>query len=90
MAEECVKVIRLSPVAWQHISLVGKYEFTTNIEIPNLSTLMPQLISSLDQVVAVNQVKEIKEKTTKANHKKTSKAKTLGSKGLQSCAINTI
>jgi len=27
MQDECKKITKLSPVAWQHISLVGKYEF---------------------------------------------------------------
>ncbi|WP_425361609.1 Tn3 family transposase [Candidatus Tisiphia endosymbiont of Ceraclea dissimilis] len=53
MTEECKKVIRLSPVAWQHISLVGKYEFTTNVELPKLDTIMAQLISNLNQVVVI-------------------------------------
>jgi hypothetical protein len=27
MEDEWLKIIRLSPVAWQHINLIGKYEF---------------------------------------------------------------
>lgn len=59
MLEECEKVIRLSPVAWQHISLVGKYEFTSNTELPNLETVMEQLISNLNQVVIITKKQRI-------------------------------
>ena len=30
MMKECEEIIRLSPVAWQHINLIGKYEFDNN------------------------------------------------------------
>ena len=58
LTQECKKVIRLSPVAWQHISLVGKYEFTTNVELPKLETVMAQLISNLNQVVVIIDTKK--------------------------------
>jgi len=58
MLDECEKIIRLSPVAWQHISLVGKYEFTTSVELPKLDTVMAQLISNLDQAVVVVNTKK--------------------------------
>jgi hypothetical protein len=43
MTEQCKQIIRLSPVAWQHISLVGKYEFMSNIALPNIESMIEQL-----------------------------------------------
>ena len=34
MKEECEKIIRFSPVAWQHINLIGMYEFDKGDETP--------------------------------------------------------
>lgn len=34
------EVIRLSPVGWQHINLIGIYEFYSNKECLNLHGLM--------------------------------------------------
>lgn len=62
MIEECKKIIRLSPVAWQHISLVGKYEFNSNVELPDIKIVMDKLINNLNQVVVV-----IKNKRTPIN-----------------------
>ena len=58
MLDECKKIIRLSPVAWQHISLVDKYEFTTSVELSKLDTVMAQLISNLDQAVVLVNTKK--------------------------------
>jgi TnpA family transposase len=51
--KECRTITRLSPVAWQHISLVGKYEFMSNVELPNITDVMDQLISNLDKVAII-------------------------------------
>ena len=48
--EECKKLIRLSPVAWQHINLIGKYEFLSNIEMPNMENMVAQLIMELNTI----------------------------------------
>ena len=53
MTEECNKIIRLSPVAWQHINSVGKYDFMTNVNIPELDDIKEHMISNLDKVVVV-------------------------------------
>lgn len=47
MLEECEKVIRLSPVAWLHISLIGKYEFKGNIILLDLQGVIAHLVSNL-------------------------------------------
>lgn len=53
MLDRCKQIIRLSPVAWQHISLVGKYEFMSNIALPNMESLIEQLVGNLDHMVVV-------------------------------------
>jgi TnpA family transposase len=50
---ESRKIIRLSPIAWQHINLVGKYEFTKNVELSDIDNVMQLMIKNLDQVVLV-------------------------------------
>jgi TnpA family transposase len=45
MEEEWGKIVRLSPVAWQHINLIGKYEFNNNKEILNLQEVIDKLVS---------------------------------------------
>jgi hypothetical protein len=46
MEEECLKIIRLSPVAWQHINLIGIYEFYNDKESHNLHELIEKLVSN--------------------------------------------
>ena len=46
MEEECLKIIRLSPVAWQHINLIGIYEFYNNNECLNLHDVIAKLVSN--------------------------------------------
>ena len=41
-----LKIIRLSLVAWQHINLIGIYEFYKNKEYTNLQEVIQNLISS--------------------------------------------
>jgi len=62
MQDECKKVARLSPVAWQHISLIGKYEFNTNVALPNLDSIVKQLIGNLSQLVILVDTKKTKAK----------------------------
>jgi hypothetical protein len=40
------KIIRLSPVAWQHINLIGKYEFYSDKECLNLQKVIQNLIAN--------------------------------------------
>lgn len=47
MLEECKKVIRLSPVAWIHINLIGKYEFTNNVVLLDLQGVIAQSVYNL-------------------------------------------
>ena len=49
--DECKKIIRLSPVAWRHISLIGKYEFLSNEKVLDIDNNVEQLINHLDKVV---------------------------------------
>lgn len=46
MEEECLKIIRLSPVAWQHINLIGIYEFYNDKECLNLHEVIKNLVSN--------------------------------------------
>ena len=46
MTKECEEIIRLSPVAWQHINLIGKYEFDSNAQPLNLQGLIEMLINN--------------------------------------------
>ncbi len=43
--EECNKIIRLSPVAWQHINLIGRYEFKNNTPTLDLQGIVKMLIN---------------------------------------------
>tara|TARA_B110000879_G_C11107233_1_gene485802 strand:- start:1088 stop:1255 length:168 start_codon:yes stop_codon:yes gene_type:complete len=45
MESEWQKVVRLSPVAWQHINLIGIYEFNSNKEVLNLQKVIDKLVS---------------------------------------------
>lgn len=47
MLEKCEKIIRLSPVAWLHISLIGKYQFKGNIILLDLRGVIANLVSDL-------------------------------------------
>lgn len=47
MWEECKKIVRLSPIAWQHISLIGKYEFKSNVVLLDIQGIIVQSILSL-------------------------------------------
>lgn len=47
MLEECKKIIRLSPVAWLHINLIGKYEFTNNVVLLDLQGIIAQSVLNL-------------------------------------------
>lgn len=46
MEDERLKVIRLSPVAWQHINLIGRYEFYSNKECLNLHEVIEKLVTN--------------------------------------------
>lgn len=46
MEEECLKITRLSPVAWQHINLIGIYEFYNDHECLNLHEVIKKLVSN--------------------------------------------
>ena len=45
MKEECKKITRLSPVAWQHINLIGMYQFANDEQIVDLEVLVENIIS---------------------------------------------
>ena len=46
MEGEWLKVIRLSPVAWQHINLIGIYEFYSKKECLNLHDVIEKLVTN--------------------------------------------
>jgi hypothetical protein len=46
MEEECLKIVRLSPVAWLHINLIGIYEFYNDQECINLHEIIEKLVSN--------------------------------------------
>ena len=50
MIEESGKVLKLSPVAWQHISLIGKYEFRGNIVLLDLQETIAQMINKVNLI----------------------------------------
>lgn len=56
---ESDKIIRLSPVAWQHINLIGQYNFTSEVVLPDLDSVMDQLISNLSKVLVVIKTSKI-------------------------------
>ena len=58
MTAECEAIIKLSPVAWQHISLVGKYEFATNAALPALDVVVKEWTRHLGKVAIVVQRKK--------------------------------
>jgi TnpA family transposase len=62
---ESDKIIRLSPVAWQHINLIGQYNFTSEVVLPDLDSVMEQLISNLSKVVLVVKTSKEKSKVSK-------------------------
>jgi TnpA family transposase len=45
MKEECEKIIRFSPVAWQHINLIGMYEFNKSGGTLDLQGIIDSLIN---------------------------------------------
>lgn len=46
MEAELLKITQLSPVAWQHINLIGIYEFYNNKECLNLHEVIEKLLSN--------------------------------------------
>jgi len=42
----CELIKRLSPVAWQHINLMGKYEFCHNQKIVDLQDVTAMLLAN--------------------------------------------
>lgn len=50
MQDECKKIVKLLPVAWQHISLVGKYEFNRDgYDIVNLTEIVNNFTKNLKE-----------------------------------------
>jgi TnpA family transposase len=45
-AENCELIKRLSPVAWQHINLMGKYEFCYNQKVVDLQAVTKMLLAN--------------------------------------------
>lgn len=51
LSAQAKQVIKLSPVAWIHVNLVGKYEFNSDLPIPNPDLIMEQLVGKLDVMI---------------------------------------
>ncbi|WP_150466111.1 Tn3 family transposase [Francisella sp. SYW-2] len=47
MIEECENIVRFSPVAWQHINLIGMYEFGDSAESLDLQGIVEFIINNL-------------------------------------------
>ncbi|MCF6252008.1 MAG: hypothetical protein L3J75_12170 [Methylococcaceae bacterium] len=45
--EKAKEIIRFSPVAWQHISFIGKYEFYNRGDVINIQQLIENIIADL-------------------------------------------
>jgi hypothetical protein len=45
--EKTKEIIRFSPVAWQHISFIGKYEFCNRGDVINIQEVMENIIANL-------------------------------------------
>jgi TnpA family transposase len=46
--EMAKQIIRFSPVAWQHINFIGKYEFYNRVDIINIQELIKNIISAFE------------------------------------------
>ncbi len=46
MEKECAKIIRYSPVAWQHFNLIGMYTFRSEEEVIDLQRVIEDLIAN--------------------------------------------
>ncbi len=44
--EKAKEIIRFSPVAWQHISFIGKYEFYNRGDIINIQKVLENIIDN--------------------------------------------
>jgi Tn3 transposase DDE domain len=42
------QILRFSPVAWQHINFIGKYEFYNRGDVLNIQELIKDLIASFE------------------------------------------
>ena len=57
MQDECKKIVKLSPVAWQHVSLVGKYEFNRNgYDVVDLTEIVNDFTKNLKEYLKQNQI----------------------------------
>jgi hypothetical protein len=46
--EMAKQIIRFSPVAWQHINFIGKYEFYNRGDVINIQELIKNIISAFE------------------------------------------
>jgi hypothetical protein len=49
--EKCELIKRLSPVAWQHINLMGRYEFCRNKKIVDLHIIATMILAVILQLI---------------------------------------
>jgi len=42
------EILRFSPVAWQHINFIGKYEFYNRGDILNIQEVIKSLVTSFE------------------------------------------
>ena len=53
--EKAKEIVRFSPVAWQHINFIGKYEFYNREHIVNIQEVIKKLIGEVESdILAVS------------------------------------
>jgi len=46
------QILRFSPVAWQHINFIGKYEFYNRAEVLNIQDVINNFISTFENDIS--------------------------------------
>jgi len=50
--EMAKQILRFSPVAWQHINFIGKYEFYNKAEVLNIQEVINNFISTFENDIS--------------------------------------
>jgi len=46
------QIFRFSPVAWQHINFIGKYEFYNRADMPNIQEVIKNIIAGFENDIS--------------------------------------
>ena len=46
------QILRFSPVAWQHINFIGKYEFYNRADMPNIQEVIKNIIAGFENDIS--------------------------------------